>query len=239
MAGAFPESVDSISKETEKGSSRNRNAKAKRKKAAKNKQTPSPESAKPALPQTADPEPGAPKSDSPTDDASQAEPKTTSEPQPKKDEWQAVGATGAKPPKKQSSPIPIHSTKWSAVANDVDLSEDETKQPSQHRVMRIKAPSQPPAPPAPPRRENKGPQPLTKRQRQSRKKAERRREENAHAAALQEQRLRAHQRELFDIRSREQWKRERLQEARGPPKGAPPNRSKNVPHLTDGKLIWD
>ncbi|KAJ2448930.1 hypothetical protein EV183_005164, partial [Coemansia sp. RSA 2336] len=133
MAGAFPESADRASKETEKGPSRHRNAKAKRKRAAKSKQAPSPEPAKPALPQAIDPEP--PKSDSATDNAPQAESKAAVEPQSQKDEWQAVGASGAKPPTKQSNPIPIHSTEWSAVANDVDLSEDETKQPPQHRVM--------------------------------------------------------------------------------------------------------
>ncbi|KAJ1725931.1 hypothetical protein LPJ61_005536, partial [Coemansia biformis] len=82
------------------------------------------------------------------------------------------------------------------------------------------------------------PPPLTKKQRQSRKKAERQREEHALAAELQEQRLRAHRCELEDLRSREQWAAERRKAARQPPSGAAPSHARGAPALVDGKLIW-
>ncbi|KAJ2348783.1 hypothetical protein GGF43_004509 [Coemansia sp. RSA 2618] len=155
------------------------------------------------------------------------------------DEWEAVGTSGVRPAIKQSNPIPVHKTAWSSVTDNVDLSQNEVQHPPQHRVLRIGARAQPPPPPAPPRREYKGPQPLTKKQKQSRKKAERIREERAQAAAIQEQRLHSHQKDLFELRSRKQWEQEQRKAIHGPPKGKAPSHAKNAPSLIDGKLIWD
>ncbi|KAJ2137954.1 hypothetical protein IW136_003310 [Coemansia sp. RSA 678] len=154
------------------------------------------------------------------------------------EEWESVGTTGVRPLQKTSNPIPTHKTAWSNITTDVDLDQNNTQQPPQHRVLRMSARTQPPPPPAP-RREPKGPLPLTKKQRQSRKKAERLREERAQAAAIQEQRLHSHQREQFDMRSREQWKQEQQKMLRGPQNGKAPSQAKNAPSLIDGKLIWD
>ncbi|KAJ2658293.1 hypothetical protein IW148_004763 [Coemansia sp. RSA 1199] len=165
-----------------------------------------------------------------------SEPVLEADPQP--EEWEAVGTAGVRPIQKTSNPIPTHKTAWSNVTDDVDLNQNNTQRAPQHRVLRMSARTQPLPPPAP-RREPKGPQPLTKKQRQSRKKAERLREERAQAATIQEQRLHSHQRELFDMRSREQWKQEQRKTLRGPPNGKAPSQAKNAPSLIDGKLIWD
>ncbi|KAJ2245559.1 hypothetical protein IW139_002723 [Coemansia sp. RSA 353] len=165
-----------------------------------------------------------------------AEPVLEADPRP--EEWESVGTTGVRPLQKTSNPIPTHKTAWSNITTDVDLNQNNTQQPPQHRVLRMSARTQPPPPPAP-RREPKGPLPLTKKQRQSRKKAERLREERAQAATIQEQRLHSHQREQFDMRSREQWKQEQQKMLRGPQNGKAPSQAKNAPSLVDGKLIWD
>ncbi|KAJ2766938.1 hypothetical protein IWQ57_004160 [Coemansia nantahalensis] len=120
----------------------------------------------------------------------------------------------------------------------MDLDESERAQPSVRRVVRIGAPLRPAAPKVRPPAPRAEPAPLTKKQRQSRKKAERQREERAQAAETQEQRLRAHRRELEEIRSRQQWAAERRKEIRRPPAGAAPNRAQGAPSLVDGRLIW-
>ncbi|KAJ2078590.1 hypothetical protein H4R24_004368 [Coemansia sp. RSA 988] len=159
------------------------------------------------------------------------------EPQPV--DWVAVGNRGARPQATTSAPIPVHDTPWSSMASEVDLDEDQNKRPKAARILRIGAPAKPPPAPMPQRRQYTAPPPLTKKQRQSRKKAERQRQERAEAATIQEQRLHSHRRDLFDMRSREQWERERRKALNGPPKGAPPKQAKGAPSIIDGKLIWN
>ncbi|KAJ2618088.1 hypothetical protein H4S08_000012 [Coemansia sp. RSA 1365] len=158
---------------------------------------------------------------------------------PQPADWVAVGNRGARPQNTKSTPIPVHDTPWSGMANEVDLDEDQDKRPEAARILRIGAPAKPPSAPMPQRRQYTAPPPLTKKQRQSRKKAERQREERAQAAAVQGQRLHSHRRDLVDLRSREQWERERRNALNGPPKGAPPKQAKGAPSIIDGKLIWN
>ncbi|KAJ2386767.1 hypothetical protein H4S02_003694 [Coemansia sp. RSA 2611] len=246
MVGAFPEQTSAESTGHQRDSTGTRTAKAKRKKAGKTARTSEPLTAAPVVAKAGEMEETAPEPPIPSVSEAKLEPEQAPESGDKPkladvsetDEWQAIGAAGARPQKQSSNPIPVHGTAWSAVADDVDLSRDDDQQPSQHRILRIGAPSRPP-PPAPVRREYTGPQPLTKKQRQDRKRAERRREERAQSAAIQDQRLRAHQRQQFDMRSREQWKSEQRKAMRGPPKGAAPSHAQGAPSLIDGKLIWD
>ncbi|PIA16337.1 hypothetical protein COEREDRAFT_8465 [Coemansia reversa NRRL 1564] len=158
---------------------------------------------------------------------------------PQPADWVAVANRGARPQNAASTPIPVHDTSWSSMANEVNLDEDQNKRPEAARILRIGAPAKPPSAPMPQRRQYTAPPPLTKKQRQSRKKAERQREERAQAAAVQEQRLHSHRRDLFDLRSHEQWERERRKALNGPPKGAPPKQAKGAPSIIDGKLIWN
>ncbi|KAJ2690253.1 hypothetical protein H4R19_006441, partial [Coemansia spiralis] len=148
-----------------------------------------------------------------------------------------VGSRGAQPQRREAAPIPVHTTAWSDVVDDVDLSESEVAPAPAPRVVRIGAPTRPPVVKARPQLRT-APAPLTKKQRQSRKKAERQREERAQAAEVQDQRLRAHRRDLDEIRSRKQWEAERRKEIRKPPVGAAPNRAQGAPSLVDGKLVW-
>ncbi|KAJ2120832.1 hypothetical protein IW147_004772 [Coemansia sp. RSA 720] len=262
MAGAFPESTSGQSTNAKRENVTSKTAKAKRKKTGKNgrKQEPGHEPVKLPL----DVEEAKSKSEPSTVAAIAPKPKPTPIPEPKAElhaepkaelhaepdlepvleadpqpeEWEAVGTAGVRPIQKTSNPIPTHKTAWSNVTDDVDLNQNNTQRAPQHRVLRMSARTQPLPPPAP-RREPKGPQPLTKKQRQSRKKAERLREERAQAATIQEQRLHSHQREQFDMRSREQWRQEQRKTLRGPPNGKAPSQAKNAPSLIDGKLIWD
>ncbi|KAJ2499124.1 hypothetical protein GGH96_003784 [Coemansia sp. RSA 1972] len=266
MAGAFPESTGGQSSDTKRENVTSKTAKAKRKKTGKTgrKQEPDHGLEKPHLdvnevrpkagPSTVaviapKPKPtpipesrAEPKSETVLEPKAEshaepdAEPVLEADPQP--EEWESVGTAGVRPVQKTSNPIPTHKTAWSNVTDDVDLNQNNTHQAPQHRVLRMSARTQPPPPPAP-RREPKGPLPLTKKQRQSRKKAERLREERAQAATIQEQRLHSHQREQFDMRSREQWKQEQQKMLRGPPNGKAPSQAKNAPSLIDGKLIWN
>ncbi|KAJ2718889.1 hypothetical protein GGI07_005536 [Coemansia sp. Benny D115] len=164
------------------------------------------------------------------------------------DEWEMVGRhQGAPAVRKRATPIPTHPSAWQQLASDEDLdARDSDQAATPARVLRIGAASKPPPQPVRVRRQYVEPPPPTRKQRQNQKKADRVREAKAEASALQEQRLQQHQRDLFDVRSREQWKKAQL----NPPKtpwipSASASSSKTPKTKTaaaadlEGKLIWD
>ncbi|KAJ1723161.1 hypothetical protein LPJ53_002473 [Coemansia erecta] len=164
------------------------------------------------------------------------------EPAVSEDEWQAVGSRGASRTQQQSTPIPVHRSAWTNLSDTSSPSHSPTR-PAPAAILRISPVTHQPA-----RRVQQNTRaslpssaPLTRKQRQNQRKSERLRDVRSQAAELQEQRLRQHQRDLVDVRSREQWKRAgRLEKTRPWSEQRP---SRRVPQakaaVIDGKLIWD
>ncbi|KAJ2003268.1 hypothetical protein H4R26_003164 [Coemansia thaxteri] len=150
-------------------------------------------------------------------------------------EWEAVdSASAARPAKRKSVGIPTHQSAWSGLAAEEDLSRPAGPA-APARVLRIGAAAQQAAAPRM-RREYTAPEPLTRKQRQNLKKAERQRELRAHNADVQDHRLRQHQVALTDLRSREQWARAKRDAARAPPAKSGSTATASV---IEGKLVWD
>ncbi|KAJ1819060.1 hypothetical protein LPJ75_001281, partial [Coemansia sp. RSA 2598] len=166
------------------------------------------------------------------------------------DEWEAVGQQRvAVARKRQAAPIPVHRSAWEQLASDEDLDAEESK-PTGARILRIGAPARPPQPsPQRVRYKPPTPPPLTKKQRQNQRKAERVREQRAQAAELQNARLQQHQYEQFEVRSREQWKKAQRAAAKrswAPASGQKPGTGSAQPAIPkaaaeriEGKLLWD
>ncbi|KAJ1993954.1 hypothetical protein EDC05_001865 [Coemansia umbellata] len=151
-------------------------------------------------------------------------------------DWEAVTAS-AQPVERRPAAIPVHDSLWHQLEPEEAL-DGEPLQVAPTRILRIGAPAQPPRKPPQPRTHyTTAPEPLTKKQRQTRRKTQMLREQRAQNAAAQEERLRQHQRELMDIRSREQWEKAKRKQAAKKAQSQKPNAA--GPSFIDGKLIWD
>ncbi|KAJ2373228.1 hypothetical protein GGI05_007504 [Coemansia sp. RSA 2603] len=144
------------------------------------------------------------------------------------DQWQAASSRSIARAQKPSA-LPVHRTAWSTLR---DTSPERAAPAS---ILRIAPAARPSAPPPPPRVTHAAPAPLTRKQRQNQRKSERLRDARAQAAAVQEQRLRNHQRELAERRSLEQWRSAGRLVRPAPRSEQPGGRQADI----GGKLIWD